>query len=406
MDVFVARQPIFDRRNAVTAYELLFRAGLENAFPFGTDGDVASSRVINDTLMVFGFDSLMSGKSAYVNVTRRVLIERLYAVLPHRRTTLELLESVKPDAAVVAACREAKKAGYILALDDFVYRPEMEPLLQLADVIKVDWLATAPDERRALPERLSRFNVKLLAEKVETPEQFADAVKEGYSYFQGYFFARPEIVSRKDMPASKLVHLQFLRELQRPQLDFEKLEQVIKLDIALSVKLLRYLNSAAFGWRSRVTSLKQAIVMLGERPFRQWASLVAIVAIAADRPTELVGLCLTRARFCELMAPDVGLGGRQLDLFLAGLLSSIDAMVGRPLAEILAELAVSKDVERALTGDRESPIGQLLELISAYERAEWTDASRLVAALKLREKVVAQTYRDALDWSARALAEQ
>jgi EAL and modified HD-GYP domain-containing signal transduction protein len=405
-DIFVARQPIFDRRKGVAAYELLFRAGLENVFPVGTDVDVASSRVINDTLLVFGFDALMTGKHAYVNVTRRVLVERLYALLPTTRTTIELLESIEPEPQVVRACKEVKAAGYTLALDDFVFRPEMEPLLRLADVIKVDWLATPPDVRKELPKKLSTYNVKLLAEKVESPTQFEQALSEGYSLFQGYFFSRPEIVSRKDVSTAKFVHLQFLRELQRPQLDFEKIEQVIKLDVALSVKLLRYLNSAAFGWRSRVTSLKQAIVMLGERPFRQWASLVAIVAIAAARPAELATLCLSRARFCELIGPEVGLAARQLDLFLTGLLSAIDALVGRPLDELLPELAIHKEVEQAIGGQRQTPLGQILALIIAYEHASWPDASRLAGALGLADEAVSKAYRGSLEWASKALAAQ
>ncbi len=400
MDIFVARQPIFDRRGVVIAYELLFRAGLENAFPAGMSGDVASSRVINDSLMVFGFDTLTAGKQAYVNVTHSVLTQGLYGVLPGRRTVIEVLETVTPDAEAVAACKGAKKAGYDVALDDFVYRPEMEALLPMADVVKIDLLATDADTRKAMPQRLARHRCKLLAEKVETRAQYDEVLQEGYAYFQGYFFARPEIVARKDVPTSKLVYIQFLRELARDELDFGRLEQVIKQDVGLSVKLLRYLNSAWFGWRCQVRSLKQAIVMLGERPFRQWASLVAVVGIAADRPAELANVCLQRARFCELVAPRArasGTGG-ELDSFLVGLLSAMDALVGRPLPEILKELAVSTDVERALCGDRSNRLGQLVELVVAYERGAWPEVASLAAALGLSDETIATAYRETLDW--------
>jgi EAL and modified HD-GYP domain-containing signal transduction protein len=403
MDLFVARQPIFDRRRGVAGYELLFRAGLENAFPRGMDPDAASAQVINDTLLVFGFDALTAGKLAYVNVTNRVLNEGLYGVLPSRRTVIELLETVRPDQAAVEACRQAKKAGYSLALDDFVYRPEMDPLLRLADVVKVDFLATDAATRRVLPERLKPFRVKLLAEKVETWEEFEQARAEGYTYFQGYFFARPEIVARKDVPASKLVYVQFLRELQRAELDFDRLEQIIKQDVALSMKLLRYLNSAFFAWRSRVTSLKQAIVMLGERPFRQWASLVAVVGMAADRPSELAALCLSRGRFCELLGPKVKIRASDLELFLAGLLSFMDALMGRPLDEILREVGVSHVIEEALVGARASPLGKLVSLVTAYEAARWDEVGALTTALGLGEPAVASAYQEAADWARRAL---
>jgi EAL and modified HD-GYP domain-containing signal transduction protein len=398
MDVFVARQPIFDRRTAVAGYELLFRAGLENAFPAGMDGDVASSRVISDALTVFGFDALTGGKVAYINATRRVLIDRLYAALPTARTVIEVLETVERDDDAVAACRAAKDAGYTVALDDFVGQPKRDALLPLADIVKVDFMATDPAVRSELPRRLGPKRIQWLAEKVETRAEFDQAVKDGYTLFQGYFFCRPEIIARKDLSTSKLVYLQFLRELGRDELDYDRLEQVIKQDMGLSVKLLRYLNSAWFGWRCRVTSLKQAIVMLGERPFRQWASLVAVVGIAADRPAELASMCLARARFCELLGPQVGMVGQDLDLFLAGLLSSMDALVGRPLAEIVAELGVNKDVADALIGERKTPLGRLVKLVCGYERGEWARVGRLRRLLHLEESKVAAAYTEALKW--------
>src|SRR5579872_304176 len=301
MQVFVARQPIFDTRQRVVAYELLFRSGLENAFPRGVDSDFASSRVINDSMMVFGFSALAGGRKLYVNATQKVLCESLYSVLPVRQSVIELLESVKPDEATVAACKELKRAGYELALDDYVDGPEMDPLVALADIIKIDFLATPKDARAALRERFKRRRLSLLAEKVETQEQFREAREGGYSFFQGYFFQRPEMISREDIPPFKLTHLDFLRELQQPDLSFERIEQVIKRDVSLSVKLLRYLNSASFYWRSRVTSLKHAMVLLGESAFRKWASLITVLGISNDRPPELVVSSLVRAHFCEAL---------------------------------------------------------------------------------------------------------
>jgi c-di-GMP-related signal transduction protein len=199
MKVFVARQPIFDARQRVVAYELLFRSGPENFFP-NIDGDVASSRVINDSLMTFGLSSLVGSRKVYINVTRKILCEELYAVLPVRRTVVELLETIEPDEQTISACRDLKRAGYELALDDYVDRPEMDPLVALADVIKVDFLATSAAARRALRDRLTRRRPALLAEKVENAAMFREARDQGYSYFQGYFFQRPEIVSRQDIP--------------------------------------------------------------------------------------------------------------------------------------------------------------------------------------------------------------
>ena len=319
MQVFVARQPIFDTRKRVVAYELLFRSSMDNWFP-KIDGDVASSKVINDALTTFDLQTLTAGKKAYINVTRRVLCEGLYTILPPRQTVIELLETVDADAETIAAVRAARAAGYDVALDDFVARPALEPLVSLVNILKVDFLVTTPEECRRIREHNRGRKMTLLAEKLETAANVRDAEQMGYTLFQGYFFQRPEIISREDIPPSKLTYVRFLRELQAPTLDFDGIEAIIKHDVSLSVKLLKFLNSAAFGWRSRVTSLKQALVLLGERPFRKWASLIAIVGMSDDRPPELALVSLTRAKFAERLCPNVGLAGRELDAFLIGLL--------------------------------------------------------------------------------------
>jgi c-di-GMP-related signal transduction protein len=402
MKVFVARQPIFDTRQRVVAYELLFRSGPENFFP-NIDGDIASSRVINDSLMTFGLASLVGNRKVYINVTRRILCEELYAVLPVRRTVIELLENIEPDAQTIAACRNVKDAGYELALDDYVDSPAMDPFVELADVIKVDFLATSSESRRALRDRLGRRRrPALLAEKVETAAVFREAREQGYTYFQGYFFQRPEMVSRQDIPSFKLTYLDFLRELQAPELNYDRLERVIRRDVSLSMRLLRYLNSAAFYWRSKVTSLKSALVLLGERPFRKWASLIAIVGIMGDGHAELATTCLARAYFCETLCRATGRNSLQLDAFLVGMLSAIDALVGRPMQEILQEIAVSREIEAALTGTA-TPLGKMRALVLAYEGALWEEVSAMAHGLSMPEADLPNLYRESLEWAKQAM---
>lgn len=402
MQVFVARQPIFDTRRRVVAYELLFRSGMDNWFPAGTDGDHASSRVIADVLTTFNLHALTGGKKAYVNVTRRVLCEGLYSVLPPKRTVIELLETIEGDAEVVAAVRTARAAGYEIALDDFVESPTMAPLVALAHVLKVDFMATGPEERRRIRERTRHHRITLLAEKVETEADVRDAEQAGYTLFQGYFFQRPEMISRQDIPPSKLTYVRFLRELQAPTLNFDGLEGVIKHDVSLSVKLLKFLNSAAFGWCSRVTSLKQALVLLGERPFRKWASLVAVIGMTGDRPPELALVSLARAKFCETLCPLSGITGRELDAFLVGLLSALDVMMGRPLPELLTEISVSKDIDAALLR-QDTPLGQVRALALAYERAQWTEVTALAQALRIPEERLPDIATASLGWAAETL---
>lgn len=403
MQVFVARQAIFDTRQRVVAYELLFRSGLENHFPPGVDSDFASSKVIDDALSTFDFHKLVDGKKAYVNVTRQVLCGGLYSVLPPRQTVIELLESVAADPETLAAVRAARAAGYQIALDDFVARPALAPLVPLAHILKVDFLTTARGKRRFSDERARSPKLTLLAEKVESADEFHDAQSLGYTLFQGYFFQRPEIISREAVPPSKLTYVRFLRELQAPDLDYERIERVIKHDLSLSMKLLKFLNSAAFGWRSRVTSLKHALVLLGERPFRKWASLLAVVGMSDDRPPELALVSLTRARFAEQLCPLVSaLAGRELDAFLVGLLSALDAMVGRPLPELLAEIAVSADIDAAILR-RDTPLGMLRALVTAYEAGAWSEVAGWAAKLGVAEDALPEISRRAIEWATDTL---
>lgn len=402
MQVFVARQPIFDVRKRVIAYELLFRAGMDNFFPVGTDPDMASARVIDHALSAFDFGGLTAGKKAYVNVTRRVLCQGLYAVLPPKKTVIELLESVSADEETVAAARAARHAGYEIALDDFVDRPGLAAFVSLAHVLKVDFLATAPAERRRLREQTKGKKITLLAEKVENAAEFASAEQLGYTLFQGYFFQRPEIISREEVPPGKLSYVRFLRALQTPELDYAAIETIIKRDLALSVKLLKFLNSAAFGWRSRVTSLKHALVLLGERPFRKWASLIAVVGLSEDRPPELALVSLARARFCERLCPLARLEGRELDAFLVGLLSALDAMMGRPLAELLAEIDVSPAVDAGLLR-QDTPLGAVRALSVAYEKGAWDEVAALAAQLGVAERELPAIADEARVWANETL---
>jgi c-di-GMP-related signal transduction protein len=398
MNVFVARQPIFDTRKRVVAYELLFRAGPENWFPPNTDGDLASARVISDAMITFDWKKLTSGKKAYVNVTRKILCDGLYAVLPPKQTVIELLESVHADTQTLAAVRSARAAGYQVALDDFVVRPELAAFVPLANVLKIDLLATSLHERQRIARSNRGKNTQLLAEKVETIEDFRQAERSGYTLFQGYFFERPELISRSDISPSKLTYVHFLKELQAEVLDFSRIEDVIKHDVSLSVKLLKFLNSAAFGWRSRVTSLHQALVLLGERQFRKWASLVAVVGMTQDRPTELAVVSLARARFAERLSNLAGLQGRELDAFLVGLLSAIDAMIGRPMAELLTEISVSADIDEALLRS-DSPLGKIRALVVAYEHARWDDVATFSRSLGVSESLLPDLSTQSVAWA-------
>jgi EAL and modified HD-GYP domain-containing signal transduction protein len=295
MDVFVARQPIFDRQRQLYAYELLFRSGAHSSAFDGADGAIATTRLLANTLLAIGLENLLCGKKAFINFDRSFLLGGLHSVLPPEILVIEVLESAEPDAEVLAACRRLCEQGYAFALDDFVPDPRREPLARLAKFIKVDLLATSRPDQERLLRIYQPLGIAMLAEKVETQEEFEWALGAGYDYFQGYFFARPATVRAQKIPAAKFACLRLLAEVQRIEPDFGQLEKFICSDVSLSYSLLLYVNSALFWRAAEICSINHALVALGEEGIQHWAALAALLLMAKDKPSELVTLSLVRA---------------------------------------------------------------------------------------------------------------
>ncbi|MBF0529046.1 MAG: HDOD domain-containing protein [Deltaproteobacteria bacterium] len=397
MEHFVARQPIFNRSKKVIAYELLFRSSVANFFDHA-DGDQASSRVITDSFLLFGIEEMTCGTKAFINFTRNLIVDGYVLALPPQYTVVEILETVEPDDAVVNAVSKLKKAGFKLALDDFIYDARFEPLLKLADIVKIDFLLTDRNERRSLAKNFLPRGLKLLAEKVETNEDFKHAMEAGYSYFQGYFFSRPVVISRKDVPAFKLHYMKILKEINREEIDFRKLTPLIEGEVSMSYKLLKYINSAAFGLPQKVKSIQQALTFIGEREVKKWATILMLSGMADDKPAELVVTSYVRARFCQLIAKQVGLADRAGDLFLMGLFSTLDAIMDRPLEEVLADMPISDDINGALL-EQKGRLGAVLKMILAFERGDWTALSQVTSGLKLLESNLPEAYLKAIQES-------
>lgn len=390
---YVARQPIFDRREQVFAYELLFRDGLENAF----HGDVdEASRATLDRSLLMGLDVLCDGRRAFVNCTRDTLLHGLITLLPPAITVVEILESVTADAEVLAACRSLKKAGYTLALDDYVPDDRRDPFTEIADIIKVEMLLTTPEQRVELMKRFAPWRCRMLAEKVETRAEFLHARDLGFSYFQGYFFRRPEILSTRDVPANRLNYIRMLQEVSRPELNMPAIETLVKAEAAVCYRLLRYLNSTAFAFRNEIHSVRHALTILGERDLRRWVRLVATVGAGQDKTTDLVLAALVRGRFAELLAPSIPHG--ESDLFLMGLLSLIDAMLDMPMKGILQRISLDQPTKQVLLGEP-SPLESVFQLILSHESGDWKKAAKLSRDLGLDAEAVADHYWDAQTWA-------
>jgi c-di-GMP-related signal transduction protein len=397
MEIYVARQPIFNINQEVFAYELMYRSGAKK-FYSSLNGDQASSEVITNSFLLIGLETLTRGKKAFINFTKNLLENDVATLLPNECIVVEILQDIEPDEKTLNACKKLKELGYLLALDNFSYNKKFLPLVDLVDIIKIDFLNTDEKERQAVVQRLSSQQVSFLAEKVETREDFNRAMQMGYSYFQGYFFSKPLILTGKDIPSFKLIYLKILQEINKQELDFNKLEEYIKMDVSLSYKLLKFINSLSFGFRSEIRSIKQALVLLGQKELSKWLSLIALRGIGDNKPDELIITAICRGRFCELIAPRVGLKNRSSDLFLMGMFSLIDAFLDRPMSEILTELPISEDIKYALLGGN-SRFRDVFELIISYESGDWEQLSFKAAKLDLEEIEIKECYLSSLDMS-------
>ena len=400
MEVFVARQAIFDRRLKVYGYELLFRP-CRDCDTAGAADCSASLQVITNSFFSIGMERLLAGTRAFINFPEELLSDERVFSLPPSQTVIEILETVRPDPPVVEACRALREKGFVLALDDFSHLQGWDRLANLVSIIKVDFRATTEAEQQALVERYAGRGICMLAEKVETQEEFARACRMGYHYFQGYFFARPVIVSRREIPGSKLAYLKILQEIHRPELELSVLEKLIQREVSLASKLLRYINSSIFGWINPVHSIRQALALLGEQEIRNWVSLATLPTLASDRPDELIRTALLRARFSELLAPWAGIGHRKSDLFLIGLFSALDAMLGRPVAEILGEMRLGGDIAEALLGTAPpgQPLAGVYALVRQYETGDWDELPQTAARLRVPTELIADLYLEAACWA-------
>jgi EAL and modified HD-GYP domain-containing signal transduction protein len=399
LPAFVGRQPIFDGRMGLVGYELLFREDESNVAPPCVDGDSWTAQVVLNTFLDIGLDKVVGGHVAFINATRAFLLERLALHLPPHRVVIEVLEHVAPDAEVLEAIHELRGRGYVVALDDFVLGSPAMAMVPLAGIIKVDISQVDQATLRDYPRQLAGRGVRLLAERVETPDQFTACAAMGFEWFQGFFLARPSLVRgvRRRRTPHELSALRLLALLERTDSNLDEVLEALSRDPALSYRLLLVINSAAFGLRRRVESLRQALVMLGLRRVHGWVTLMLLGGLS-DRPPELLATALLRARMCELLGERLD-PGRGPSYFTTGLLSLLDVMLDAPWAEITPHLPLSAEVLAATTA-REGRIGDLLTAVVHYERCEWPR----VHAPGLRAADFRQAYLAAIEWTQHLLA--
>jgi len=396
-ETLVARQPIFDRNMEVVAYELLFRRNNAEQADV-VDHDQATSQVIVNAFMEIGIGNLVGDKLAYINMPTAFLLGDYPIPFAQEKVVLEVLEHVEVNDKMIAALQKLSLAGYVIALDDFVFSEKTKPLLKLARVVKLDVLDVKPDALRKQVGQLLPYKLKLVAEKIETQAMFEQCKRLGFEFFQGYFLCRPQSVKGAKLSANRLQMLKLMAELNDPDIQMHKLEQTVGSDVSLSYKLLRVINSAQYGMRQKVESLRHALVLLGVKKIKDWATLIVLTSID-NKPRELFVISLQRAKYCQLLAQVRG--AANIDAyFTAGLFSTLDALLDKPFAELVPQLSLADELNQALL-ERSGPIGEVLNAVIAYEQADWGAITLAdVATTQLRD-----CYLEAVRW-ARDAAQQ
>lgn len=403
-DIFVARQPIFDRNQRVVAYELLYRSDARTQVAGDLSDQKMTSSVLVNSVLGMGLGKLTEGQVAFINVSEDMLFDGTVELLDPGRVIVELLETVRPTAEVVARSRELVDAGYSLALDDFEYDQSFHPLIELAEIVKVDVMASGHDIDDVV-ERLGAYDVRLLAEKVESQEEHKRCVELGFELFQGYHYFKPQTVTTRESATQSVSIIRLMNMLRDQTASDRHLEEAFKSDPGLTYKLLRIVNSAAVGGRG-IQSIQHALRLLGRDPLYRWLCLLLVSRgrDIGDMRTEIIKAALLRARMCEILGSSLrGVARREMPsagaLFLVGLFAQIDQLVGTPIPEVLEEIDVTDEVRDALL-ERRGHAGRILASAEAYAAADWKSAEREIREVGGNPDILPGVYLDAVTWAS------
>ncbi|WP_303968525.1 EAL and HDOD domain-containing protein [Sporosarcina ureae] len=402
--IFIGRQPIFDRPGNIYAYELLYRNSEENFFPDINPEQATISLLVNTFLSV-GIDQVTSGVRSFINFSGELLAQDLFMSLDPNQVVIEILEDVEITPALLHRLRMFKEAGFTLALDDFILQDQYlmySQLFELVDIVKVDFMLTNVVQKNRIATFLRKYpKLILLAEKVETEADYQLALRSGYHLFQGYFFAKPEIIKSADIPSNTLVHLQIIDYFRKDTQSIDQLCDLIMRDVSISYKLLRFINSLAFDIPRQISSIKQAIMLIGLNGTKKWLQVLMLHDLGVEqqdgRVKVLVELSLRRARACEQLAKYKRKSNKD-EYFLTGMFSLIDAVMRRKWEDVLPLLSLSDVIIDTLNG-KETEMSSYLQLVKAVECFDWETVERLSAELSIPKKVLSEIYLQAMRWS-------
>ncbi|MFU8838090.1 MAG: EAL and HDOD domain-containing protein [Thiohalomonadaceae bacterium] len=392
-DIFLARQPIYNRQLNVVGYELLYRDNEQDSANF-SDGSRASSQLIINTFIGLGLENIVGSSPAYINLSEDFFLQQQPIPMTSEQIVLELLGNHLPTPQVMRNLADLVARGYRIALDDFVYTPELEPLIRLAHVIKLDLEKLGPEQFTTQVEICRRYPLKLLAKKVESAADMDFCSALGMDYFQGYFFCKPQLMRGRSDPANRSVILQLLNELQKPNIEIRELENTIVQDVALTYKLLRYLNCATYALRREIDSVYDALMLIGTHAVKKWATLLLLNSQSEDKPRELITVAMIRARMCELLAERHQLGKPEM-AFTVGLFSTLDALMDTPIEELLDTISLNSEIKFAILA-QEGRLGGILKQVLSYECGDWSKLDTQQAG----NNDLTSAYLNAVSWAA------
>ncbi|PMM02593.1 histidine kinase [Vibrio kanaloae] len=395
---YVARQPILNRNKNTLGYELLFRDGERNAYPAHIESNRATYRLIVENFLSVGLNPSIPSSRCFVNFPYQSLIRRLPLSLPKDKVVVEILETCTPTDELLEAVKELYQAGYMIALDDFTSTPEWERFLRYTHIVKLDIMQMGLDEACDLVKAHQGKKFSFLAERVETEQEFQQAKEAGFKFFQGYFFSKPEIIKTKYISPEQVIAMELFQEVCKPDVDFQRVESIVAKDIALSYKLLRFVNTMSPRLEVTISSFRQALVYLGQDKLKMFVSLAVASYVSDKKPKELYGLSLQRAQFCQRMSRYQAFEGHQEQAFMIGLFSLLDALLDLSLENLVEQLPLCKSIKVALLR-REGPYGTLLALEESFEHADWQQIDEHCANLGLNVEQVKTELTEARLWS-------
>jgi len=396
MFAYIARQAILNKNKELHAYELLFRDGENNCFP-DIPPDEATSKILTDSHLDLGLEDISAGKPVFINFHQDTLLYRFPTSLDPKKVVIEVVETVKPTAELVQACKNIKELGYTLALDDHDFDPQWDVLLPYADIIKIDIVEC---DEQTLIDNIGKYvssKIKLVAEKIETMEEFEKYRDMGFDYFQGYFFAKPEVIKQKKLPTSKLSLIELIGASSAAEFDLDKVNTIIERDVSLSYKLLRFINNPLVNKTNEISNLRHALNYMGQVEVKKFIALLALANLGDNKPVELIHLSLIRAKFCDLIGQAKSLNNNPPTGFLVGLFSLLDALLDQPMEDIIDKLPIDENIKTALCGG-ENEFKQFLSLIGAFEVGHWKGVANISKQLSLDLKVTQACYNESLKW--------